>query len=354
MEEQNQQTQPNIPQETQPIIQPEIPQKPSMPAWAIVLITVLVIAVIGGAGYVAYQYFSPEPESESESESAQLPVSSDQESTDPTTNWQTYTNEEYGFELKYPLSWQIKQTGDDFKLNNKEKDYNLEMGLIIPISISIGNDTYNSSIDKYLTNDQIKKILKDNTVLIGGKEAYIVQGVTPPVCHDFRIIFANDKVFNINNNACGIKVVNQDDGDYVDKIFNQILSTFKFIEVDETADWQTYRNEEYGFEVKYPSDWKTLEQSFNSTSGFFGKVSITNNESLSLIDLDTPNRKAEEDELIYSIDIWKISNDEKYQDNVNYKNLGIKGDYSIFIVDDIRNSNQDEFNRILSTFKFID
>ena len=30
--------------------------------------------------------------------------------------------------------------------------------------------------------------------------------------------------------------------------------------IDETADWKTYKNEEYGFEVKHPSDWRLSQR----------------------------------------------------------------------------------------------
>src|SRR3989344_3791543 len=41
---------------------------------------------------------------------------------------------------------------------------------------------------------------------------------------------------------------------------------------DETADWKTYRNEEYGFEFRYPEEWTLMDRQSNLID--FGPGSI--------------------------------------------------------------------------------
>ena len=42
----------------------------------------------------------------------------------------------------------------------------------------------------------------------------------------------------------------------IKKTLSEIPTENEVIKENETADWKTYRNEEYGFEVKYPEDWE--------------------------------------------------------------------------------------------------
>ena len=43
---------------------------------------------------------------------------------------------------------------------------------------------------------------------------------------------------------------------------------------DETADWKTYRSEEYGFEMKHPKDWER-DNAFGTKNNFTGGASFT-------------------------------------------------------------------------------
>jgi len=63
------------------------------------------------------------------------------------------------------------------------------------------------------------------------------------------------------NVACTQETKICPDGSYVSRTGpNCEFAGCPIIEQNETADWQTYRNDKYGFEVKYPKEWIIIKE----------------------------------------------------------------------------------------------
>lgn len=150
---------------------------------------------------------------------------------------------------------------------------------------------------------------------------------------------------------------------------------------DETANWKIYRNEEYGFELKYPphvnaKDWAEetpnmeLLVNFGNISNISDSaVSVFIEEGTSIADLETEVGREDlfNNLLIKPEDIKdeKIGLDNYPAKKIDYKNKFLKLDFVEYLIDHSgllygiiyrRNVNgiisENQFNQMLSSFRF--
>jgi hypothetical protein len=191
---------------------------------------------------------------------------------DELSGWKTYRNEEYGFEVKYPTDWNVSPgaesaadifkngilyTSFQFSIIPPSDLYTETAGIVVSHTLL---DYDNQPIDAQWSAIKCKSDEKDCTVFKNENGVSIAKYSFDDNIHgqhDFLAYVATGKVILAFYEELGI-----DDKTGIramEKIFDQILSTFKFIEPIDTSNWNTYRNEEYGFEFKYPNNWKSRD-----------------------------------------------------------------------------------------------
>ncbi|MFZ2521896.1 MAG: PsbP-related protein [Minisyncoccia bacterium] len=194
---------PNIPIQIQNPL-PPVPQKHHYFVIVLVLICVLLLM----SGYLVFQNVREEQkEVVVVSESVTVPQ-------DDISTWKTYRNEEYGFEFKYPSDWEIINNGL-IKPNGREEES--EKIYFFP---DFNND--NLEIEAWFVqlngySDSHSLVEIDGVRAIRSKESHDISGI---VTYILLKTIPNRAVLNFQIRGSSPEGL---------KIYDQILSTFKFI-----------------------------------------------------------------------------------------------------------------------------
>lgn len=175
----------------------------------------IITAILVVGGILIWQYFGSPKE----------------EVKDGIANWQTYQNEEYGFEIEYPLEWEVKNYKNNYSFLSpkveecKKTQYECDIyspGIAIYKSlIELPNNSKNLSFDKWLD----KQI---GLNLVSGRSNILVGNYDGVEVKDSGVAGGYRNIYIIKDSGVIIKFSIADESSEM-TTFNQMLSTFKFL-----------------------------------------------------------------------------------------------------------------------------
>lgn len=244
----------------EPQLQLELPSEPkSNNLWLIILAVTIVVILIGGCVYYykdklfGAQTWSDANQKTSVNDSNQAIDISDEPKEE---EWQTYTSEEYKYTVEYPLDWKYKDVTEENVIHFSKTECSIEScGFTIAVIDSEGDNLNEYLAKVYLTDKPEGWVFHESTdIEINGAEA--IRGIaTGPGSYKYNITYfeQDDYIYQFKYALQDMKG-NTDEFKNELKLIEQVLFSFQFLD-NNTADWQTYTNEELGVSFKYPLEW---------------------------------------------------------------------------------------------------
>lgn len=228
-------------------------------ALPLVLIGILLASFVGAGGYYLYQtktkdaqiITAPQPSPESQVK-------------DETANWKTYINKKYKFTIKYPESWYVSEympgsplillfdrnpVPKDTILTHPWQEFTITVDNLYPSKIFTEIGTIKGEVVDKVEYGRTN-ITKTDFKGLSAIKSYL----ETPTFSGLEGSPSTSIYFNYSSNGWVIRYPNINYNGEHDSLYDQILSTFKFLD-DETANWKSYKNEEFGFVIKYPNNY---------------------------------------------------------------------------------------------------
>ncbi|PIS34624.1 MAG: hypothetical protein COT37_01695 [Parcubacteria group bacterium CG08_land_8_20_14_0_20_43_9] len=191
-----------------------------------ILFLIIVFGIIAGA-FLIWQFW-PEDETPTPSPSP-TPIT-----VDETANWQTYSNEDYKFEMKYPENWKTDKCSKTMVFGPKETIEKLvnngcAIGMAKELIFTINFRTtqqYEEIIVPFRKTDENKNVVLDK-ITVGGLE---VSRYTTNYLKDASMGFKagdiiTDIIVPVESGYLEITLL---DNQYMD-IYNKMLKNFQFL-----------------------------------------------------------------------------------------------------------------------------
>lgn len=372
---------------------------------------VVLILLISITAYLGYQNWQLRQQISSDN-FMPTPALSSTSAPDPTANWKTYTNPEFGFEVRYPIDWTFTSEGPNSAMDlvkagktisgTVEPSYDTISFVDISKHKQFEIDIFDSYTRTYPTS--IEEFKSGYLYLYGRCDirwGFIPTNITTINSSAGSIIKAEGtaKTDVTNSNTSAIKEVcyygKTPAGNLVVfstlptsmqdfNLFDQILSTFKFIDNDETLynpttpkDSTTYSDKDAAYTVQYPGGWtlrKTYGASVNNTGNYrVSGIDITTNLSVGstvVINIIDPKDKTFEEWVkLYSgetnaptipnatyknVQAYRFEFPKEGRPNGTHTYYQPGNTYIVYIAVDSSLADQATAVQILSTFKFLE